>query len=711
MAWINLRLLGGFEARLESGAAVDLRTRKGELLLAYLALSPGKAFPRDKLTALLWSDRSDDQARHSLRQTLTVIRNELGGSDPQPFITDGDRIGLNAEAFDVDAVAFEQLIATDDHDDLVHACNLYRGDLLENASVRDEAFEDWLLLERQRLHGLALRAFERLLAHQEQTSASDQIANTAQRLLKLEPAHELAHRALMRLYADQGHREAALRQYQDCRAALKRELNAEPGPETEQLYRALLEGQVAAPTQLISGVRAPEEEQPAQSTQAVSGPAAAQPGSQRRVAIAAGVLLLAVAGAIGVWYHYHGPEPLVFDPLGTGKLELPDRPSIAVLPLENLSGDPDQSYIGDGIADDIITALSHLRGMLVIARNSSFSYKGKPTDVRKIGEELGVRHILEGSVQKAGDRLRIAAQLVNAATREHVWAEKYDRPATDILAVQDEIVDKIVSALDVQLVEGKQAQTWRLSTTNPDAYDLFLRGRELSLFFSRGELMQSVELLNEALRLDPNFAMAWVWQGWNHDILAWSGWSKSASDSYKEAIACAERALAIDPHLDAAHALLGEVYIVHKGDYQAGIHELELAAEINPNAAKTHALLALYLPYVGRSQEALEHILNAWRLSPFPEDWYFDALGAAYYGAGRYDEAISAWNECRRRMADYLWCRVTLTFAYMKTGHETEAQEVVKEVLRINPHFSIREWSKVVGDPNAALLRRAGLPE
>lgn len=711
LAWVKLTLFGRFEARLKSGAVVDLHSRKGELLLAYLALARGKTVTRDKLAALLWSDRSDEQARQSLRQELAAVRKGLLGSDSPLFTSEGDRIGLDPATVEIDAVTFAELVAKGTCADIERACTLYRGDLLEDVSVRDAPYEEWLLVERQRLHDLALRAFDQLLAYQQQGQASEPIAQTAQRLLKLEPADEAAHRALMRLYMDQGRRSAALRQYQECHGALKRDLNVEPGTETEQLYREILERQVESSVKSSSAIAEPLHP-PSALQRSPSASAVTTPVRRHRAAIVVGALLLIAAGVAAIWQLYPHPTQPVLSPLGTDRLELPDRPSIAVLAFDNLSGDPAQDYLGDGIAEGIITSLSHLRDMLVIARNSSFSYKGKPTDVRKIGEELGVRHVLEGSVQKSGDQLRITAQLVNPETREHVWAESYDRPAADIFAVQDEIVDKIVAALDVQLVEGQQARTWRQSTTNPKAYDFFLRARELSLLFRREETYQSIELIDQALKLDPNFAMAYAWKGWNYVFLAWSESSESAAKSWEQAIANAERAIAIDPRLYSAHALLGNVYIEYKGDYEAGIRELELAAKLSPNVATTHALLALFLPYVGRSQEALEHIQKAWRLSPFPEDWYFDALGRTYHGAGRYDEAIAAWNECIRRLPDYIWCRVELTFTYMKTGREEEAREQAKEVLRINPQFSISDWAKMVfPESEVALLRKTGLPE
>ncbi len=620
LAWVKLTLFGRFEARLKSGAVVDLHSRKGELLLAYLALTRGKTVTRDKLAALLWSDRSDEQARQSLRQELATVRKALLGSDSALFISEGDRIGLDPAMVKVDAVTFEELVAKGTYADIERACTLYSGDLLEDVSVRDAPYEEWLLVERQRLHDLALRAFDQLLAYQQQAQASDRIAQTAQRLLKLEPADEAAHRALMRLYVDQGRRAAALRQYQECRSALKRDLNVEPGTETEQLYREILERQVEPSVKGSSAIAEPLHPLEAL-PRSPSASAVATPVRRHRAAIVVGALLLIAAGVAAIWQLYPQPTQPVLSPLGTDRLELPGRPSIAVLAFDNLSGGPAQDYLGYGIADGIITSLSHLRDLLVIARNSSFIYKEKPTDVREIGEELGVRHVLEGSVQKSGDQLRITAQLVHAETREHVWAESYDRPAADIFAVQDEIVDKIVAALDVQLVEGQQARTWRQSTTNPKAYDLFLRARELSLLIRREETYRSIELIDQALKLDPNFAMGYVWQGWNYVFLAWSEPPESAAKSWEEAIANAERAIAIDPRLDAAHALLGTVYVEYKGDSEAGIRELELAAELNPNNTTTHALLALYLPYVGRAQEASEHIQKAWRLSPFPPDW------------------------------------------------------------------------------------------
>ncbi len=708
MAGVELTLFGRFEARLQSGAVVELHTRKGELLLAYLALARGKTVTRDKLAALLWSDRSDEQARQSLRQELAAVRKALP-AEPLLLTSEGDRIGLDPAAVEVDAVTFEELVAKGTHADIERACALYRGDLLEDISARDAPYEEWLLVERQRLHDLALRAFDQLLDYQQQAQASERIAETAQRLLELEPADEEAHRALMRLYRDQGRRSAALRQYQECRGALKRDLNVEPGTETEQLYREILEQQVEPPREAVSA-NSEKRVLPTSPLQ-VTATAAAKPLTRYRNVLVVGVLLLIATGIAAVWQIYRQSAHPVFSPLETSGFEPPDRPSIAVLPFENLSGDPAQDYLGDGIADELITALSRLRGMLVIARNSSFSYKGKPTDVRKIGEELGVRHVLEGSVRKSGDQLRITAQLVNTDTREHVWAESYDRPAEDILAVQDEIVDKIVEALDVQLVEGQQVLAWRQSTTNPKAYDLFLRARELMLLFRREETYQSIELIEQALKLDPNFAMAYVWQGWNYDTLAWSGWGESASKSWEQSIAYAERALAIDPGLDATHALLGAVYLNY-GDHKAGIRELETATELNPNSAKNHALLALWLPNVGRSQEALDHIRKAWRLNPYPEDWYFDSLGVAYYGAGRYEEAMAAWRECTRRMPDYIGCPLQLTFLYLKTGREEDARAQAQEVLRINPRFTLSEWAtRVYPKSDIALLRKAGLPE
>ena len=239
----------------------------------------------------------------------------------------------------------------------------------------------------------------------------------------------------------------------------------------------------------------------------------------------------------------------------------------------------------------------------------------------------------------------------------------------------------------------------------------FSRAKELGLSFTREALYQAVDLTNQALELDPNFTMALVWQGWNHDLLAWSGWCESAPKCWEQAIAYGQRALAIDASLDYAHALLGEVYIMYKRDYEAGIRELETAATLNPNSAKTQALLAQYLPNVGRSTEAVEAIKRAWRLNPFPDDWYLDAAGSAYHGVGQYEKAAAAWRECARRLPDYIWCPLELTFLYMKTGREEGARAQVKEVLRINPRFRLGDWTWVFQESDVAHLRKAGLPE
>jgi len=397
------------------------------------------------------------------------------------------------------------------------------------------------------------------------------------------------------------------------------------------------------------------------------------------------------------------------DPLKA--IVLPRRSSIAVLAFDNLSSGSEQECLGDGIAEDLITALSHLRGLLVIARHSSFRYKGKTLDVRQIGEDLGVRHVLEGSVRRVGAQLRITAQLVDAQTRDHVWAERFDRPGQDLFAVQDEIVGKIVAELDLKLADGEEARAWRSTTMNTKAYELFLRARDLGLLHTREALYQAVELTEQALKRDPDFAAAWVWQGWNHDTIAWSGWSDSAAECWEKAIGCAERALALRASAADAHALMGEIHILYKGDFEAGIREFETAVAIDANCAKAYAFLAGYLPCVGRSAEAMAAVQKAWRINPYPDDWYLWGAGSAYWGIGRCDEAIAIWEECARRLPDFIAVRIDLTISYMRVGREQKARAQAAEVLRVDPRFSLRGWvGRIYRESDVALLRKAGLP-
>ncbi|MDH3265115.1 MAG: hypothetical protein OEM24_14095, partial [Paracoccaceae bacterium] len=383
MKSLRLTMLGDFQARDTAGGEIAIAGTKAALLLGCLALRPGEVYSREKLMGLLWSDRGESQARGSLRQALWALRRALEGLDPCPLIVDGETLALDPAAIETDLVTFESLAGEASPQALQSAVTLYRGELLEGLRVRDPAFETLLRSEQERLHELAVDACSRLLDHQMQSGAGDAAAATAKRLLTIDPLQEAAHCALMEYYANKGQVGLAVKQYQTCRDTLRQELDVEPDAETERLLsRIRLERPCAAGwvTQGDDALQEVHEE--------------AEPSPRQ------------------------------------------EMPSIAVLPFLNLSGDPEQEYFSDGITEDIITALSRLRWFLVIARNSTFVYKGKSVDIKQIRRELGVRYILEGSVRKAGNRLRITAQLVDAVSGTHHWAESYDRELTDIFELQ-----------------------------------------------------------------------------------------------------------------------------------------------------------------------------------------------------------------------------------------------------------------------------------
>ena len=395
----------------------------------------------------------------------------------------------------------------------------------------------------------------------------------------------------------------------------------------------------------------------------------------------------------------------------------PDQPSLAVLPFENLSAEPGQDYFADGLAEDLTTDLSKLRGLLIIAPHSSFSYKDKATDLRQIGQELGVRHILKGSVRRADKRIRLTAQLVDTTTGDHVWAQRYDRPLQDIFAVQDEIRRNIVIELEVRLVEGEQARVWRQSTDNPQAYDLFLQGRNLFLKSGWGSIREAKILAERALALDAEFVGALVLLGYCYSSLAING--ESPEEYTQKAFAYAERALAVDNTSSGAYRLLAYLYF-RKSDHESAFRAAETAVNLAPNHADNLANFAYDLAASGRTGEAVAMIQRAMRLNPFPPHYYLHILGYAYLHDGQYDKAIAALEEGATRAPDDSGYPKYLIIAYMEAGQKDKAQEQAKRFLDLLPHGTITRdfvpWITTARDiteqdRRLALLRETGLPE
>ena len=341
-----------------------------------------------------------------------------------------------------------------------------------------------------------------------------------------------------------------------------------------------------------------------------------------------------------------GPARALSPPSESPVAEAP-RASIAVLPFANMSGDPEQEYFADGIAEDIITALSKLSQLFVIARNSSFTFKGRNIDVRDVSKNLGVRYVLEGSVRKSGNRVRITSQLVDAKTGGHLWAERFDRDLTDIFAVQDDVTQQIVAALALNLSADDRQRLLTEHTDNLEAYDLFLRGRELYYLQSKESNRQARELSQRAIELDPRFVPAVSFLSATHILDYMNGWTDSPSQSLEEARGAARLALALDDRYPPAHFALGSFNLMSR-QHDAAIREIETAISLNPNYAEAHNELGLILHYAGRSEEALPHFDRAMALNPyFPGHWLYYPAQAAYQ-LGRYEAAVAS---LKRRIA------------------------------------------------------------
>jgi adenylate cyclase len=430
----------------------------------------------------------------------------------------------------------------------------------------------------------------------------------------------------------------------------------------------------------------------------------------------AAVALIVLVGALVIWNFYFRPP---FEPASVERMayQLPDKPSIAVLPFKNMSGDPEQEYFSDGLTEEIITALSKVPKVFVIARNSTFSYKGKSVKVNQVAEELGVQYVLEGSVRKAEHQVRITAQLIDALSGHHILAERYDRDLKDIFAVQDEITKNIITALHVEITEGQQARIYAKGTDNLEAY---LKAMEAHWYIShttKEGIIRAMELAEEAIALDPNYAFAHARLGGAHAISIWVGLSKSPRDSLKRAIALQKKAIALDGSLAWAYGAMG-YYLVMARQHDKGIALGEKALELEPNSADILHMHAAILTFAGRREEAIPLFREALRINPKPPNGYYRHFGVALRDSGQYEEAIALQRKALKNAPKDTIAYIVLISSASLAGRDEEARAAAEELLRINPKFSVAWVEKVSPHKDRTIvkrfcdgLRKAGLPE
>ena len=437
----------------------------------------------------------------------------------------------------------------------------------------------------------------------------------------------------------------------------------------------------------------------------------------KRAAFAGVIAGLVLAGGVAVWKSYRPSSP----PMEVASVEkmafpLPDRPSVAVLPFNNMSSDPGQDYFTDGFTEQIITSLSKISALFVISRNSSFTYKGKPVKVQKVSEDLGVQYVLEGSIQKSGDQVRINAQLIDAISGQHLWAEYYDRRLKDIFALQDEIILKIITALQVNLATGEQARVWAKGTTNLEAYLKLMQARE---GYIRGDAAGNVrarQLVEEAMALDPQYALAYMFMGTIHNQAFLIGSSKSPRDSLMQGIEWLQKALAMDDSLAEAHARLGHAY-TFVNRHEEAIAEVEKAMAMDPNSAAVHYMAGLVLRFSGKPAESIPVCKKSIRLEPFAPGIYYGNLGMAYFqNRNDCEEAVKACEKAVKLAPEGMIAHFMATTVFSACGKEKEAQEAGKELLRINPKFTVESFAAKLPykdpkekEPVVEALRKAGL--
>jgi TolB-like protein/DNA-binding SARP family transcriptional activator/Tfp pilus assembly protein PilF len=703
----SLRLLGGFELRvlLDSQRVVSLGKRECALL-AYLALSPNCRQPRRKLATLLWGDTTDEAASNSLRTSVWSARRALGDAEHRFIASEGEDIVLDAAAFDVDVLAFRRLASESGKVELEAAANLYCGEFLDGLGIESEEFESWRRGETARCRDQAIDVLSRLMTVLATCGETERAIEAGTRILRLEPLHEAAARRLMRLYGESGRRGAAMQLYRTLVDALRTELDAKPEAETRAVFAEIAHGGEERTSDPIAADSRPpllsvSTTRPTDAAGGVLRPAT-RPAFGLRVplAILAGVLIVATALISYRYFALSDTNQAVVAEQKPSALQA-GTISIAVLPFANMSGDATQEFFSDGITEEVTSALAKVPNLRVVARTSSFQFKGQNQDLRVVGQALGTSHLIEGSVRKVGDRVRITAQLIKVDDGTHLWSETYDRQLTDIFAIQEDIATAIAGALRVPLglVPGERLVSSR--DIAPESYQQFLlartilRNRAGPAQFTENRYAGAIAMLEQVVARDPSYAPAWA-------LLA-----LMSSDPAKRETAARE-AIRLDSRNAVSYVALAQVQN-SRSNFVAGEDLYRQALALDPNDPEVLDAFSLWLVFVGRIREALNMRERLGILEPFVPG-YNNQIANLMLIDGQNQAAITILQALPARGPR----NISLAHAYAAEGRYGEAADTLLAIPlddRVASRQSIEDAARLLRNAPTKVRAPEALPE
>ena len=646
---IRFSTLGGIDLVSADGRKLQsvLAQPKRVALLAYLAACGGAPVrTRDTLLGVFWPDLDQDHARHALNQSLYVLRRALGA---HVLSSESDGVTIVREHLWCDVHAFASALDSERSRD---ALNLYQGDLLRGFYLSDAPdFEAWVETERARLRELAASAAWSLAEREAARGDLRDASEWAKQATDLRPHDEAGFRRYLTLLHGAGERVAAVKAYETFTARLRDELGIEPAPETTELGEALRASpsDVSMPAMTMTG----------------SSDLGATPGIASQRIEAAGSNGFAIPAG-------HSTATPAGDRLAAaGTIE-----SIAVLPFVDMSPEADQQYFGDGMAEELITALTSVNGLQVAARTSSFRFRGDARDVREIGRQLGVETVLEGSVRKSGDRLRITAQLVSASDGFHLWSETYNRDVEDVFAVQDEIAGSIADRVQAALLSDSPAAAAgaplvKRHTEDVTAYNLYLKGRYSWSKRTAGALKRGVRFFERAIASDPTYARAYAGLADSYSLLGWYRYLPS-EEAFEKTRWAATTAVEIDDSLAEAYTSLAYAEFLYDWDCESAERHFERAIELNPTYPTVRHFYAEYLMATGRFEEAYAQMRHGQELDPLALG-IATGVGWTLFYLGRYDEAIDEYHNVLALDPDFVILPWFLGPAYVRAGQPAAA--------------------------------------